>query len=180
MGAKQQLLGLADDRLPPIMIFGPRRRDVLTSGTSSRAGDEAGGMLPLPLHTHSLGAGLPVSPLPSHRQSKPRGLPAGSLPPGRCEPAAVPLAAASRPTTVTGSIPGGHRSLGMAASAHRKGERSSLGVPGCITRLQSRHPRRRSREAAARLRSAAGSPQGSAPVGSGREKGSLARGDSPN
>lgn len=174
MGAKQHLLGLADERLTPTMTFGLRRQD---AGASSRAEDEAGGMLPLPLHTPSLGAGVPISPLPSQRQSKPRRLVAGSLPPGRCEPAAVPLAAPSCPSPVTSSIPGGRRSLGMAASAHRKGERSSLGAPGCITRLQSRQ---HSREALVRLCSAAGNPQGSAPVGRGREKGSLARGDCPS
>lgn len=177
MGAKQQLLGLAHARSPPTVTFGPRRWD---AGASSRAEAEAGGMLPLPFHTHSLGAGLPNSPLPSLRQSKPRRLVAGSLPPGRGEPAAVPLAAPSCPTTVTSSIPGGRRSLGTAASAHREEERSSLGEPGCITRLQSRHPRQHSLEAVVRLCSAAGSPQGSAPVGSEKEKGSLARGDSPN
>lgn len=177
MGAKQQLLGLAGDRLPPTMTFGLRRWD---AEASSRAEDEARGMLPLPLHTHSLRAGVPTSPLPSQRQSKSRRLVAGSLPPGRCEPAAVPLAAPSCPSTVTSSIPGGLRSLGMAASAHRKEERSSLGAPGCITRLQSRHPRQHSREALVRLCSAAGSPQGSAPVGSRKEKGSLTRGDGHN
>lgn len=40
---------------------------------------------------------------------------------------------------------------------------------GCITGLQSWHPRQHSQEAVVRLCLAAGSPQGSAPVGSGRE-----------
>lgn len=187
MSAKQ-LRGLVGAGLPPSVIFGPRKWGV---GAKSRAGGEGGGMLPLSLHTHSLGAGvhgaggrraLHQVP-PSHGQSEAPWLLAGSLPWRRHKPAAIPLAAPSRPTTVTSSIPGGHRSLGMAASVRRKGargERSSLGMPGCITRLPSQHPHQLPQEAAAGLCSAAGNPRSLAPVRRGREKSSLAGGNSPS
>lgn len=67
MGAKQQLLGLADDRLPPIMIFGPSRWYAVAS---SRAGDEAvGGDAASPL-AHTLPRGWAANFPPSIPQAK--------------------------------------------------------------------------------------------------------------
>lgn len=170
----------------PSLFLGPESGKL---GPGVELGVRGVGMLHLPLHACSLGAGAsgaggarspaPGTPIPSCRQSKPQRLLVGSLPRRRCKPAAIPPAAPSRPTTVTSSIPGGRGSLGMAASAHRKGvrgERSSLGVLGCITR----HPRQLLLEAVAGLCSAAGNPWGLVPARGGREKGSLAGGDSPS
>lgn len=111
MGAKQPR-GLAGAGLPPTMIFGPREWHV---GARSRAGSEAVGDAPLPMHADSLGAGAhgaggpgalhPFPPMTSHRRSKTRRLLAGSPPQRRCETAAVPPAAPSCPTTVTAASP---------------------------------------------------------------------------
>ena len=185
MGAKQSR-GSAGAGWPPVMVLGPRKWDVRarSRATGKGWGDAASSFartLPGCWGTSGWGARSPApgTPILSCRQSKPRRLLAGSPPQRRRKPAAVPPAAPSCPTTVTSSIPGGRGSLGMAASAHRKGargERSSLGVLGCITR----HPRQLPWEAAAGLCSAAGNPRGLAPVRRGREKASLAGGDSPN
>lgn len=76
MDAKQ-LRGLAGAGLPPTMIFGPREWRV---GARSRAGGEAGGDAPLPMHAHSLGAGArgaggpgALHPFPAPPPSHPTG-----------------------------------------------------------------------------------------------------------
>lgn len=66
MGAKQQLLGLPDDRLPPTMTFGPRRWN---EGVSSRAEDEGCCLSPC---THSpLGLGCQFSPFHPRGKASP-------------------------------------------------------------------------------------------------------------
>lgn len=71
MGAKQQLLGLADDRLPPTMTFGPE--DGMQEPVAELKMRQGGCCLSPCTHTHSLGARVPISPLPSQRQTSPKG-----------------------------------------------------------------------------------------------------------
>lgn len=117
MGAKQPR-GLMGAGWPPIMIFGAKRWDVWAR---SRAGGEGGEAM------WGLGARSPAPPFPSHEQSEPQRLLAGSLPRRRHKPAAIPLAAPSRPTTVTGSVPGGH---GSSARQHQRVGKGGEEFPG--------------------------------------------------